>query len=398
MTMPDRFSRLAAQVHSLRRYVPAGVGGTTQPLVVLLHGLGGDRDDWLNPFQDRNWPFDSRHNPPARPLGAHASLPTAALLGLSPADFISPRLTANSSGVDGSDDRGWWHALAQAEFPVLTYSQVSGVLLPFGQGPVAEFRAFMETLQLDMRDDAAFATRPVVIVGHSRGGLIGRAYLGDPEVKANAAVRFPHVTGLITLSSPHAGSQMALLDDRIIGHIETVQHVLPALPHDIGDHILNSLKAKVASYGSPEVDEIRPGSDLYSALATQEPIQPGIRCISVGGTSPRFLRVYRWMVDLDRLLRVSKTGKIEFHWQAKAVEAKIVSPILDGKWLKAVGVKLDEMTRGRGDGLTADASCRFPASFHEEEHLSFPMNHGEELWAAELQQAIIQRLGTFQLP
>jgi hypothetical protein len=278
---------------------------------------------------------------------------------------------------------------------VLTYSQVPGVLLPFSQGPVAEFRACMKTLQLDLLDDPAFATRPVVIVGHSRGGLIGRAYLGDPEVKTNASADLPHVVGLITLSSPHAGSQMALLDDRIVAHIEAAQHILPALPHGIGDHILDLLKAKVAAYAGPDVDEVKPGSDLYRSLEAQEPIQPGMRCISVGGTSPRFLRVYRWTVDLDRLLRVSETGKIEFHWQAKAVEAKIVSPILDGKWLKAVGVKLDEMTRGRGDGLTADASCRFPASFHEEEHLSFPLNHGEELWTRELQQAIIQRLGTF---
>lgn len=391
--MPDPFPRVSALVPSLRRHLPADLAA--RPVVVLLHGLGGDRDDWMNPIQDRNWPYDSSQDPAPRPLPARPSQPLSKLLGLKLADFLSPQLTPNSNGVDGSDDRSWWQALVAAGFPVLTYSQVSGVLLPFSQGPVAEFTEFMAALQGDMQENPALATHPVVLVGHSRGGLIARAYLGDPQVKSDTSARFPRVAGLITLSSPHAGSRVALLDDRIIAALERVQEWVPQLSYDLAGRFLDTVKARVAAFGSPEVDEIQPGSALFRALEGQEPVAPGMRCISVGGTSPRFLRVYRWKVAVEALVFTMGPAGIQLSWQAKPVEAKLVSPILDGGWLRTLGVKLDEITRGLGDGLTTDASCRFPASFREEEHLSFAVNHGEELWSAKVQQGIIARLQTF---
>jgi pimeloyl-ACP methyl ester carboxylesterase len=392
--MTDSFGRLATKVPGLHRHIPPDVAGTTRPLVVLLHGLGGNRDDWISPLQDRNMPYDHRQNPPPIPLGEQESQPQAAVLGLLPSNYASPRLTANSNGVEGSDDRSWWHALAQAGFPLLTYGQVSGFLLPFGLGPVAEFRAFMESLQDDLQDDPAFAQRPVVIVGHSRGGLIARAYLGDPEVKADTTSRFPRVAGLITLSTPHAGSKMALLDDPIVTFISALRRVLSALPFDSADRILDSIQEIIVSIMGRETDEIAPGSQLFQTLESQEPIHPGVRCLSMGGTSPRFVRVYARLLDLVGPLRSRATGEIGFRWQAKAKEIKGAA-ILDGRLFKWVGVDLDEMTDGRGDGLTADVSCHFPASFHEEGHLSLPLNHGEELWDRGLQEAIIQRLQTF---
>ena len=60
-------------------------------------------------------------------------------------------------------------------------------MVPLSRGPVAQFKRFMERLQRDVLQSPEYQARPAVILGHSRGGLIGRAYLGDPEVKADAA-------------------------------------------------------------------------------------------------------------------------------------------------------------------------------------------------------------------
>jgi pimeloyl-ACP methyl ester carboxylesterase len=209
------FTRLELKP-GFRRSFPAGGAQAGKPIVVLLHGLGGDRADWQNPFQERNWPYDHRTRPPRIALGTLSTPPQADFLGLGFRNFLSPLLAGNANGADGSDDRSWWHALVRAGFPVLTYSQRGGEMVPFSQGPVAEFKQFMATLQADVLADPAFQSRPVVIIGHSRGGLIGRAYLGDPDVKANSSREYPNVTGLATLSSPHAGSNMAWLDDRIV--------------------------------------------------------------------------------------------------------------------------------------------------------------------------------------
>jgi pimeloyl-ACP methyl ester carboxylesterase len=392
--MAFEFARLQSQVHSLHHNLPPEPGD--KPVVVLLHGLGGDSNDWIDPFQDRNWPYDHQHDPEVQDMGIHEAPPVLKLPGIQTRQFLSPRLQSNGGGADGSDDRSWWHALVQAGFPVCTYSQVAALMVPFEKGPVAQCKAFMEALQRDVLREPAYRSRPVVLLGHSRGGLIGRAYLGDAEVKADRAGRFPNVKGLITLSSPHAGSNMALMDDKIIGFLEQIQKAVPTMPNDVGNQVINTLKKKVDNYVGAYGDEIEPGSPLYRSLEAQEPIRPGVRCISVGGTSPRMLRVYLWTFTGDSMLpKKSPDGKLAFHWRAKPIEAKGVSPIPDGLPLKLLGMDVDEIVPGRGDGLTADKRCRFPASFRAEEHLSVKLSHAEELWDAGLQAQVIKRLKTF---
>jgi pimeloyl-ACP methyl ester carboxylesterase len=394
--MAASFSQLKAQVREFHHHIPTKAAHARRPVVILLHGLGGDRNDWMDPFQDRNWPYDHARSPERVDLGVHKEPPLLKLPGLETRYFLSPRLGSNARGVDGSDDRSWWDCLSRAGFPVFTYSQVGALMVPLSQGPVAEFKRFMETVQRDVLSDAAYRGRRVVILGHSRGGLIGRAYLGDPEIKADQGERFPQVNGLITLSSPHQGSHMALMDDKIIAFLSAIQKAVPTLPNDVGNEVINTLKKKVDDYVGAHGDEIEPDSPLFQALEAQEPIRPGVRCISVGGTSPRLLRVYLWAFSGESLKpRKSADGEVRFHWQAKPIEAKGVSPIPDGLPLDLLGIDLDEIMPGRGDGLTADKRCRFPPSFGVEEHLSVPLSHAEELWDSELQKAIIQRLNTF---
>jgi pimeloyl-ACP methyl ester carboxylesterase len=306
---------------------------------------------------------------------------------------------SNDHGADGSDDRSWWHALVVAGFPIVTYSQVQALMVPFDRGPVAQFKAFMEALQQELLGIPSLSSRPVVILGHSRGGLIGRAYLGDPEVKVEDTGRFPRVTGLITLSSPHQGSSMALLDDKIIGFLSKVEEVIPSLPNDVGREVIDSLKKKADDYVGPHGDEIEPGSALFRGLESQEPIRSGVRCISVAGTSPRLVRIYLWTFTAGSFLPGwSSSRRLSFHWRAKAIEAKGASPVPDGLPLKLLGIDFDEIMPGRGDGLTAEKRCRFPASFGADEHLTFPLSHAEELWNRDLQRAIILRLNSFRQP
>jgi pimeloyl-ACP methyl ester carboxylesterase len=397
MAEEPSFSRLKTQVRDFRWNLPAGAAHARRPVVILLHGLGGDRNDWMNPFQERNWPYDHRREPDELDLGVHSKPPVATLPGIQTHFFLSPRLASNSRGVDGSDDRSWWNSLVKAGYPVFTYSQVGSLMMPLDRGPVAQFKGFMQSLQQDVLATPAYNSRQVVILGHSRGGLIGRGYLGDAEVKGDRTGRFPAVRGLVTLSSPHQGSHMALMDDKIIGFLTKVQNVVPTLPNDVGNQVINTLKAKIDDYVGEHGDEIEPTSPLFRALEAQEPVRSGVRFISVGGTSPRLLRLYLWAPTGDSLVpKRSAAGKLEFHWRAKPVEAKAVSPIPDGLPLQVLRMDLDEIMPGRGDGLTADKRCRFPASFRAEEHFSVPLSHAEELWDQELQQAILQRLQSFQ--
>lgn len=51
-------------------------------------------------------------------------------------------------------------------------------------------------------------TGPVILVGHSKGGLVGRAILA---AKTNATATLPHVAGLVTIATPWYGSVLARL-------------------------------------------------------------------------------------------------------------------------------------------------------------------------------------------
>jgi hypothetical protein len=133
--MAPKYSSLQAYLRNFRWCLPPDVVHAHKPVVILLHGLGGNADDWTSPFQERNWPYDHEHKPGARDFGMHSRPPVLKVPSLRTRDYLSPRLESNQHGVSGSDERSWWHALSVAGFPLLTYSQVVALMVPFDRWP-----------------------------------------------------------------------------------------------------------------------------------------------------------------------------------------------------------------------------------------------------------------------
>ena len=59
---------------------------------------------------------------------------------------------------------------------------------------------------------AASGSERVVLVGHSAGGWLARAFLGDARYGGGDDAPHPHVAGLVSLGTPHAPTPDGVFD------------------------------------------------------------------------------------------------------------------------------------------------------------------------------------------
>ena len=151
------------------------------PLVLLLHGNRGTVDDMADPAQH-----------PGANYAWSAPLPSVVDRGW----HGYPNAGAWDVGLDVTMPvSGWQPALRAKGFSTVNYGQAdsAGRLVT----AVLELRAVLDVLPAD---------RPIAVVAHSRGGLLIRKVITDNSDNAKLLSR---ITRVITLHSPHSGSELA---------------------------------------------------------------------------------------------------------------------------------------------------------------------------------------------
>ena len=233
------------------------------PVVVLIHGIGGTSQHWTDPVGmdiSDTWLFNLAAPPPAGTTG----------LGMSP-PYQEGSVTP------------WSRLLGGQGMSTITWSQARpNDLLQYAAAETVALLSRLETqvFALYAGDVAATGSDPppLILLCHSRGGLVARAAL--QTLGGNGV---PHLGAVITLSTPHAGSYMPqLADDYNRGLSSNVDfHGLTAsLPGFLAAQV-QSLLAEVANqvrqgllhrFGSVAAgqgyDELLPGSDALTALYT----------------------------------------------------------------------------------------------------------------------------------
>lgn len=335
-------------------------------VVLLLHGLGGSIFDWRYP-QWRGLHYEHR-----TPRDRHSDN------NLSPPPSLPFR---DISTADMRDDiRCWAGVLRGLGHTVINYSQDGNqdrVEVPLAQ---LEDKIVPHIRQQILRGN--LANKRVTVIGHSRGGILIRRYLGEHLIDA------PDWIGtVITIASPHGGTNAPLAKGRIGDIVNAL--ALPDLP--LGLPNPNSLIRMVTDrifdwYDvTPGAQQLLPDDPMFLTLPM--PVDtPSIRFFTFGGSSVRFSGLYYWRYDRSSYLP-GGFPDLRFDWTESASEIPFISPLLDSV---PDGLLFEEQVEGRGDSCVTVESSRLAGAVHE----TLAFNHAEALWDESLFERVGAILGT----
>lgn len=336
-------------------------GNPGKPAFLLFHGLHQSAETWTKPSSTQ-YNFDYRHTPKDHDLGKHAG-PNAGVYKVEQSDILDV------------DRANWFDFLALQGYTVATWSQPGAAFDPAYKSAQAAFEQFLaDTTSLNPA-----APPPIVLLAHSRGGLLIRKILKEyPQAKGR-------VRWVITLHTPHHGSQVAVAPGAIAEQTSELFNNVQ-LPPDV-HHPLKQLALLLVTPLTRMVDEgsreLAPESAILKDLETGEHPLEGASYYTFGGTQPTLFRMYTWLFTPMSAVPQYKNLQQYFDWQVKAAEVPLVSPILD-----KVRAVVPEIKAGYGDSLVTDQSARLPAAFNAIHQID-QLNHAEVLWNPDVQHRVV---------
>jgi pimeloyl-ACP methyl ester carboxylesterase len=313
-------------------------GDVGNPAIVFVHGLGMDKHIWDSPDESRI-------------LGGR--FPVGLLVREEPkseADVDEHSVTKRLSfGRHQKHLTTLFHDLKKQGFPLLAWSQ---------QRPSAEIAIAVSELRDLLATHKDYCRQGIILVGHSRGGLVARKYVASGDER---------VRGLLTLATPHRGSRMA----QWVGYLSPLASLLnPLLSETEKGTLLYTVKRIAEFLSSKAVKELLPDSLFFKSLEDGE--VDGVYYCSVGGNDPTLFSLYMTVMG-----KVQDSGR-----RRTVVKSKEIFSVPE-VFEKLLPEKLfpEEMKKGRGDGLVSLESSMLP--WAHQRH-AFAVNHAEILFDEEV--------------
>lgn len=290
----------------MKRDIVVHRGDDEKPAVIFVHGLGMDKNIWTDPSRSR------------------------ILGGLFPLRVLLAKYTK-----DGPDTvQTLFHDLQRRGYTVVAWSQ---------KRPAGPIDAVVPEL-IEIAGIARRTTRAgVILVGHSRGGLIARKYLLHKDES---------VHGLVTISTPHKGSSVAGLA-KYFSPLGSM--ISPLIPDKNKSSMSSSLKRICDFLKSRALKELLPGSKFVKSLKDDR--LEGVSYISAGGTNPTLLSIYN----------------VSFPDIFERIIPENLYP--------------EEIKKGKGDGLVSAESSKLPWC---DEHYNFDCNHVDILFDKGVRDSLVR--------
>ena len=348
-------------------------GAADAPIVVLVHGIGGNALHWSDPTAldpASTWLFDLKAEPRPGPTGIYTSPPYV-------------RGTAMN----------WCLFLGNHQITYVNWSQGRpDDALRFGASELAGILRVLEQTVFGPYEQQAKAgggaVPPLILLCHSRGGLIARAAL-----KELGQAGVPHLRKVITLTTPHKGSYMPRLANDYNTRLQTavdfsplaqrlpsfirgffeqaIDRYVDALANSVREAMLHSFGALAQGTG---FEELVPGSPALTALTQGEQPIPGVQYFSFAGSNPVFVKFY-----------MSGLGQV--FYLMGAVGSFLVERLAMLPGVATTYGGLAELIKG--DSAVGLASSRWPDAFRAQ-HQEVSLNHMEALVSPELQATVLQ--------
>jgi pimeloyl-ACP methyl ester carboxylesterase len=337
-------------------------GDTKRPAVVFIHGLGMNKKVWECPDE-------------ARVLGGRYPLhlflckePEAGSGGLEHPKNL--RKTGSKTTVTGHSVpfkcqgllsfgrpperlKTLFHDLKEKGYTVIAWSQ---------RRPSAEMAIAVSELSEVITMYREYCTAGMVLIGHSRGGLIARMYI---------ALKHEGVKGLFTLATPHRGSRMA----QWANYLSPLAAILtPLLPESEKGSIPFTIKKMMELFSSKAVKELLPDTSFFRSL--KDELYEGIYYHSLGGKDPTLLTIYRKVSGFQQGGgRVSHSVRHQRVVSFPGILENLIPP----------GLLPEEMKNGKGDGLVSAESSRLPWAHG---HDDFEVNHVGMLFSEKARECV----------
>ncbi len=301
------------------------------PLLVFIHGLGTNHKIWTNPEEVKIL------------VGKY---PLTSILTRPP--LIKRKPPPISFGQIPRRLKTTYHDLKDEGFPLLLYSQ---------RRSAAGYRVLVRELIEILNTVSSAKKRPILFVCHSRGGLIARKALETERLNC---------IGLITIATPHRGSNMARLAESLSLILPVIEPFAKKGNHKGSESIIERVRTILKGRA---VKELLPESAFIKGLDNS--LLKKIKTLSIGGTDPTLLCIYRYN---------RKTGG----YKPVIKIPNILNSLVPGDYLP------DEIKPGKGDSLVTADSAIAPYAI---EHRNFRLNHAKLLFHSALRKTVKDFIG-----
>ncbi len=311
-------------------------GESAKPVALFIHGLGVDKNFWVDPLGTRIL----AGNVPMKTFAARRQRPCLIQK--------RPRL---SFGKMPEKINNIWTVLKDHGFSLVCWSQRRPV------GPISP--AVEELDEIVRLTTRLFPGQSLALIAHSRGGLIARKFMEEERTGIKA---------LITLASPHAGSSLSRIGQYVAPLLPLLKKMLPKETHGTVSRVIRNIDDLVRGKA---LKELLPGADFLRNLKDRR--LKGVRYVSFGGKKTRLLTLYRWKRQDNRM----HPEPLLF------IPDSVIRFIPDS-------ICPDELMPGKGDFMVTAESSVLPWA---ERHYNLNANHISITWNRKAIKVILEALG-----